>query len=388
MANPRTRRKAAWAALLLGVLAAVLLVLLWPSPPPPAASASQARQAPPAPMSVAPNARPAPLPAAPAAVEPPPETPGTTPARPPEAPPITLPPTTQPLAEEFYPGTTDWEDVPVDNQQNYLLRILPVRYNVVAPMPIAVRLEVLDRSGARQTLLNPHVRVRSLENDATPWIEVPVRDDGSGADALANDRQYTATLQPDAAQRKALLGRVLVEGSVDFPGVGTRTIPAGLIYTLGPRARLTGHWKDELKDGHLRLEAELEVEEAGIFTLMAQIFGPQMEPIAWVKQTETLPKGRGVIPLQVWGKVLHDSGIDGPYRVRQVLLTRDRADSADYDPGVTVEEAYRTKAYRSKDFSGADWQEPPRVLQEEITAEHPSQRDKPGPLRTRSVSRP
>jgi hypothetical protein len=312
--------------------------------------------------------------------QPPPEM--VTPSRPGDAPPVPLPPGTQPLAEEFFPGTTEWEEVPADNARQYLLRILPVRYNVVAPMPIAVRLELVDRAGRRVPLQDPRVRVRSADDETRPWIEVPVRDDGGGADATAGDRQYTATLLPDEGQKRLLLGRVLVEGSVYVPGTGTRTIPAMLIYTEGPRAKLTGRWKDYVKDGHLYLEAELEVEQAGIFTLMAQVFGPQMEPLAWVKQTEKLNKGRGTITLQVWGKVLHDSGIDGPYRVRQVLLTRDREGSADYDPGVTIEEAHRTKAYRAKELSAADYVEPPREV-EEVTADHPTQKDKPAPLRSR-----
>ncbi|MFL5346703.1 MAG: hypothetical protein ACJ8AT_18130 [Hyalangium sp.] len=313
---------------------------------------------------------------------PPAPTPGTSPAVPPEPPPIELPPTTQVLTEEFFPGTTEWDGVPVDEDHRYELRILPVRYNVVAPMPIAVQLEMINRQGQRQPLPSPRVRVRSLENAAQAWIDVPVKDDGSGSDTQAGDLLYTATLQPNEDQKKQLYGQVLVEGAVEVPGTGLRVVPSGLIYTRGPRAKLTGRWRDFVRQGHLELEAELEVEEAGLFTLMAQVFGPNLEPIAWVKQMEHLPGGRGHITLEVFGKVLHDSGIDGPYRVREVLLTRDYDNSSRYEPGVTVEEAHRTRAYRASEFS-PDAYTPPKRDVEEITAEHPSQRDKPPPERTR-----
>jgi len=286
------------------------------------------------------------------------------------------------LAEEFYPGTTDWEDVPVDETQQYSLRILPQRYNVVAPMPIVVLLEIADRQGRRQPLPNPHVRVRALDDERRPWIDVPVKDDGSGADEQAGDLRYTATLQPNREQKKQLVGRVLVEGSVDVPGVGTRVIPAVLIYTQGPRAKLTGRWKDSVRNGSLALEAELDVEEPGLFTLMAQVFGPHLEPIAWVKQTQKLGSGRGTLTLEVFGKVLHDVGVDGPYRVRQVLLSRDYENSGDYDPGVTIEEAHQTKPYQAREFSPAPYTPPPRIV-EEVNAHHPSQKDKPPPERTR-----
>ncbi len=394
MAEAVKRRRGWWAAVL-GVTIVVLGALLWPRdtediPEPAQAPVSQApaptsppgRAAPPAPsLAVAPPAVPA------ASPEPEPEQlpPGATPSVPPDAPPIELPPTTQVLAEEFFPGTTEWEGIPVDESHQHQLRILPLRYNVVAPMPIAVLLEMIDRQGQRQPLPSPRVRMRSLDGSTQPWIDVPVKDDGSGADSRAGDLLYTATLQPSAEQKKQLNGQVLIEGSVDVPGTGTRVIPSVLIYTRGPRAKLTGRWRDFPRDGHLYLEAELEVEEAGFFTLMAQVFGPNLEPIAWVRQLEQLPAGRRHMTLEVFGKVLHDTGIDGPYRVRQVLLTRDYENSSRYDPGVTIEEAHQTRAYRASEFSPAPYQPPPRVV-EEITADHPSQRDKPPPERTRDLT--
>jgi hypothetical protein len=389
-----TKRRGVWGGLLAAVAALVLVALLWPrggEPSPTPEDTSITRTPTPA---DAPTAR-APPPAVRtamstmAAAEPSPalesRPPGTTPEKPPEAPPIELPPTTQVLAEEFYPGTTDWEDVPVDETHQYSLRILPRRYNVVAPMPLAVLLEIVDGQGKRQPLSNPRVRVRALDDDSRPWIDVPVKDDGSGTDEQAGDLRYTATLQPNREQKKLLLGRVLIEGSVDVPGVGTRTIPSGLIYTLGPRAKLTGRWSDSVRNGSLVLEAELEVEEPGLFTLMAQVFGPHQEPLAWVKQTEKQGTGRGTMKLEVFGKVLHDAGVDGPYRVRQVLLTRDHENSSEYEPGVTIEEAHQTKPYRAREFSPDAYVPPPRTV-EEITADHPSQKDKPPPERTRDTS--
>jgi hypothetical protein len=394
MAEAAKSRRGGWAGAAVAVGVLVLVALLWPrgtedTPAPEVAQVSPAPAPAPTPER-APRPTPSP-PAAPAAVtaEPPapaPEPPpGTTPSVPPDAPPIELPPTTQVLAEEFFPGTTEWEGIPIDESHQYQLRILPARYNVVAPMPIAVQLEMIDRQGQRQPLPSPRVRLRALENSSQPWIDVPVRDDGKGADKSAGDLLYTATLQPSPEQQKQLFGQVLIEGSVEVPGVGTRVIPSILIYTRGPRAKLTGRWRDFLRDGHLYLEAELEVEEPGLFTLMAQVFGPNLEPIAWVRQLERLPAGRGHITLEVFGKVLHDAGIDGPYRVRQVLLTRDYENSSAYDPGVTIEEAHRTRAYRASEFSPAAYVQPPRQV-EEITADHPSQRDKPPPERQREMA--
>jgi hypothetical protein len=389
------RHRALWVGALVGLAALVWWALPWPGDPAsPLPEPSAVALAPALPATVAPPAgRPpaasaTPLPAAPEPASPresPP--PGTTPARPPDAPPIELPPTTQALAEEFYPGTTDWEDIPVDDSHAHRLRILPRRYNVVAPRPLAVWLEMTDAQGRRQPLPSPQVRMRALDDGARPWIDVPVKDGGEGEDEAAGDRRYTASLQPTREQKKALLGRVLIEARVDVPGVGTRMIPSVLLYTEGPRAKLTGRWRDTVRHGNLELEAELVVEQPGVFTLMAQVFGPRLEPLAWVKRTESLGAGRGTMTLEVFGKLLHDQGIDGPYRVRQVLLTRDQENSSDYEPGETVEEAHQTKPYPASGFSAEAYVPPPRTV-EEVTAEHPSQRDKPPPERTRDVDTP
>jgi hypothetical protein len=395
MAQPVKNRRGAWAGAAVALAVLALAVWLWTRGPELEQQPEPVQvAAPPAPVPVAATVRPpspAPtvmepaVPVATPALAPTAPSPGTTLAAPPEPPPIELPPTTQVLTQEFFPGTTEWEEIPVDEAHQLQLRILPLRYNVVAPMPIAVQLEMINKQGQRQPLPSPRVRVRSLDDTAQPWIEVPVKDDGSGSDARAGDLLYTATLSPNAEQKKQLFGQVIAEGSVEVPGTGTRVIPSVLIYTQGPRAKLTGRWRDFLRHGHLELEAELEVEEAGQFTLMAQVFGPNLEPIAWVRQMEKLPAGRGHLTLEVFGKVLHDAGLDGPYRVRQVLLTRDDENSSRYDPGPTLEEAHRTRAYRASEFSAEAYQPPPREVVE-ITAEHPSQRGKPPPERTRVMA--
>jgi hypothetical protein len=291
------------------------------------------------------------------------------------APPIEIAPDTQKLTAEFVPGTTEWEDVPIDESGALSLRILPVRYNVVAPDPIVVWLEVVDHAGRRVEAPRAGVRVRPMASASdADWIELPVVD--------AGDHHYVATLAPDAAQATRLLGHVIVEGRVDMPGAGVRRVPSGLMYTRGPGARFTGAGRDWIEDGHLRLEAELAIDHPGTFTINAQIVGPDREPIAWVRSTAALGQGTQHIDMQVWGKALHDAGIDGPYRVRNVLLVRELLDTGDYEPGRTIEEAHRTKPYKASEFSTAVWVDPgPQGPQ--VGPDDPSQRGKPGPIGSR-----
>jgi hypothetical protein len=360
--------------------ALLLALILWLAARGHDTPASASTPAPTAAVASAPTtpAAPAPTMAAPQPVEPDdlgPGTPGTEPEVPKAAPPVELSPDTQKLAAEFVPGTTDWDDVPVDESGALSLRILPVKFNVVAPDPIVVWIEVVDRKGQRVAASGAGVRVRRItSNSDADWIELPTTDDGS--------HRYVATLAPSAAQTQALLGRVLVEGRVEMPGAGVRRIPSGVIYTRGPAARFTGAWRDWIEDGHLRLEAELQVERAGTFTINAQIVGPNREPIAWVRNTAALGEGTQHIDMQVWGKALHDDGIDGPYHVRDVLLVRELLDTGEYEPGRTIEEAHVTKPYKAAEFSSAVWVDPgPQGPQ--VGPDDPSQQGKPGPIGAR-----
>jgi len=291
-------------------------------------------------------------------------------------PPVVLPPDTQQLTGEFVPGTTEWEEVPLGEGRHEVIRFLPAHYNVIAPQPIVLYLEIVDpATGKRIDAALPRARVKPFDAGDDAWIEAAMRDDGRGGDEVAGDHRYTASIQPGPK----LLGRVAAEGIVELAGAGVRRIPQALIYTNGPRAHLTGRWRDEAKDGHLVLSPELAVEAAGTFTLMAQLVGPTRQPIALVRATEQLDAGTHWMTLRVWGKAIHDAEIDGPYEVRNVLIRRDNAEQGSYEPGPTILSAYHTRPYRAKDFSDAAYVEP-TARGEDIGPTHPSQRDNPPPL--------
>ena len=220
---------------------AVAVYLLWPRSEHEAAAPRDERT--PAPAARTEPANPAPSIAAP--------DPFSAPSVPAGAPPITLPPDTQMLAEEFVPGTTEWEEVPLLEETNVVLRFVPEHYNVFAPDPIVLFLEVVD-NGKRIAAGTPHARLRSSEVAGDDgWIDIAMIDDGS--------HRYVARYTPKPQDK--LFGHVVAEGVVTMPKAGTRRIPQALIYTRGPRAHLTGRWRDEARDGHLYLSAEIVVDE-------------------------------------------------------------------------------------------------------------------------------
>ena len=360
-------------ALVAGLVVVALLVWWWRRPREADAPAPTARPA------VQPNAVNVPpvlaMPGAPRADEPPPS--AVAPIIPTAAPPIELPPDTERLQAEFVPGTTEWEEVPLVEGSPRVIRFLPAKYNVIAPSPIVLYLEVVDTATKKRVALdNPRVRVRPFEHE-DQWIDATVADDG--------EHRYIATITPTSAQQKALTGHVVAEGIVESREGGVRRIPQGLIYTMGPRAKLTGHWRDEARDGSLFVSAELDVEAPGQFTLMAQLVGPAREPIALTRAMARLDTGTHWMTMRVWGKAIRDTGISGPYEVRNVLLTRDMNERGDYDPGPTVISAHHTAAYKVEQFSDAPYVEPPVAQGEVIDSQSPSQRNNPPPLYPQSA---
>ncbi|MGZ3455262.1 MAG: choice-of-anchor X domain-containing protein [Polyangiales bacterium] len=277
------------------------------------------------------------------------------------APAVDLPADTQKLAKEFVPGTTEWEEVPLLENTNVVIRVLPKRYNVIAPQPITVFVEIVDlATSARTKPDRAYVRLRPYDAKSDDWIEIAAVDDGTNDDEKAGDGRYTASLLPSGDVAKRLFGHVLVEGVVETKAAGVRRVPHTLIYTLGPRAKMTGKWRDARKDGHLIIEGECEVEESGLFSLMGQLVGPSNEPIAL---TRTFPpvkleKGTHWITLRTWGKAIRDSGVDGPYLLRNVLLTRLANEKGDYDPGETIVAAHTTGKYSAQEFSADPWTAP------------------------------
>jgi hypothetical protein len=111
-----------------------------------------------------------------------------------------------------------------------------------------------------------------------------------------------------------------------------------------PSARLTGRYRDEVRDGSLVIAAEVEVAEAGRFHLAGTISSMAGEPIGTAQAALTLQPGRRWIPLSFYGLMFQDRKAAGPYRLGSVALTTTtRMPNALSD---LVENAYVTRGHR------------------------------------------
>jgi hypothetical protein len=308
------------------------------------------------------------------------DTPVTPPARPGRFP---YPPGSLPLVQGTSPSAQPPEDDTIDPKTGDHVVFGP-RFAFVHPDdPLVIDLQLLNKLNANMPVADGVARFRpdGSDVDKGPWFTVALVDDGSGADLAAGDLHYTATFQPDAAQKAALLRggtHVFVDVGFSPPnGNGLRRFSTVMEYSREPDATLSGKYTDAFDRGSLVIDAGVTVTAAGQFRVVGSLYGAG-QAIGFASNTATLGVGEGSIPLLFFGKILHDKGIDGPYELRFVLLTQHLPDGNDL-PGDTVDPAYTTQSYSARAFSDAAYA-PPADTYAKVDNSDPSQQDKPPPV--------
>jgi len=298
-----------------------------------------------------------------------------------EAPPY--PPWCQPIAEGSDPAHTVKDDNPIDAKAGLHVLMGPRQFVVHPPDPIVIDLTVLNSLGAKLPITNGVARFRPDGTTITsgPWFEVPFVDDGTGADLGAGDHDYTAAFLPSDDQ-KAILFKAgeHVMGEVAFEAPdnhGLMRYPLVVEYSREPSAKINGKYSDAPANGGLVINVGVTAEQAGNYRVIGSLYaGDGQRSIAFATARATLGTGDGDIPLAFFGKVLRDSGIDGPYELRYLMLFEQVSEGTEI-PGDTVDNAYTTAAYSASSFSADSYQAPPIEV---VDMNSPSQQDKPPPL--------
>lgn len=83
-------------------------------------------------------------------------------------------------------------------------------------------------------------------------------------------------------------------------------------------AQLTGGARDFVRDESLVVAVDVDVARAGFYRFDANLYDPSGEPVAFAAWKGELAPGLQSVDLGVYGKVLRDAGIPGPYTVEQI----------------------------------------------------------------------
>ena len=264
------------------------------------------------------------------------------------------PPGSQPLTEGTDPRMQPPEDDTVDAEHGIRCVFGPRVGALHPPDPIILDLEVFNSLGAHLPITEGVARFRPENGspDKGPWFKVAFADNGAAPDLLPNDMKYTATLSPDAAQQAQLLAggtHVMVEVAFMAPnGLGPRKYSTVVRYNRQPDASLNGKYAEAVAGGSLVVNVGVTATQPGDYRVIASLYGGD-QAIAFASQVAHLDAGDGSVPLTFFGKILHDSKIDGPYELRYMMLSQRLG--PDTLLGDTLDPAFTTQFYRAAQFS-------------------------------------
>jgi hypothetical protein len=152
------------------------------------------------------------------------------------------------------------------------------------------------------------------------------------------DGTLVATLQipPETARRNRGEWGVQVDAWIG----GERRSPTNHFFLMATDARVTGPYRVDLENGNLVAYVGIDASAPSRQHLKGELWGPHGEAIsyAWVRNDAT-PVGPSTMKLTFYGKVIHDSGVDGPYEIKNLLLTtfednNDRLENPAVSPGL------------------------------------------------------
>lgn len=208
----------------------------------------------------------------------------------------------------------------------------------------------------------------------SPLPPIGFGDDGNNGDVKANDRIYTFLVRPTDQD----WGDMFLEA--DMQVKGHRHNQRVTWYSTPHRvAEFKSGVQDEIKGGSLIVRVPVTILKKGYFNFAANLqqAGGQKEYIASSTWEGDLEAGAQTISFEFFGKIIRDSGKDGPYLVDDI---RGRRNNSPVTPSMVkkaMEEgreisgehkeplwefiepapAYTTaRAYKSDEFSTQEWE--------------------------------
>ncbi len=244
--------------------------------------------------------------------------------------------------------------------QETVFRFASDRHHVEHGEALTATIEVWPQ-GARERRLPVtfHSAIVEAFGTGRTGVTLTFRDDGADGDAVAGDRRYTARLVPSEHAALERAQRVRLQVDLEAAGV-QRLAHLDFTYTPRPLLDLVGVEAGP-EDGHLAVALALDVHDPGHYQISADVLAEDgVTPIGWITHPwEDLDVGRRTVTLTLFGKVLHDRGLAGPYVIANLRAER-RADDAEVEMWWSDPRTFRTAAVGLDAFSPAPWDGPER----------------------------
>ena len=181
-------------------------------------------------------------------------------------------------------------------------------------------IQAVDENNLPLPLTIRNASARTMADGGTPvklvQASLNFTDNGSGADDLAGDGNYTARLSPAAQGFERYNGsiRTLAEvtangqqGMVQFDVIYTPDVPA-----------TWGSVREAVEAGSLNFYMKLNVRVPGRYVVSGRVDDANGVPFALVQYNEELTAGVREVRLQVFGALIRDKNPSFPLRLRDV----------------------------------------------------------------------
>jgi hypothetical protein len=139
----------------------------------------------------------------------------------------------------------------------------------------------------------------------TPVVMQPFVDDGTQGDLQAGDGIYTALLDPMAEGFGNFSGMIRTELIVQS-GDQQGYVAFDVVYSPQVPATWTGPVRDVVQDGSLDFILAASVMQPGRYVITGRVDDATGKPLALVSFNDELGAGAQQVPLQVYGRLLHD----------------------------------------------------------------------------------
>ena len=204
-------------------------------------------------------------------------------------------------------------------------------------MPVTVHAAIVEAAGIGRT-----------------GISLTYRDDGEGGDAVAGDRIYTNRLVPSEHTNLGAARAVRLQVELEAGGV-RRLAHLDFSYTPRPLLELLDV-TTRVRDGGLAITLAIEVFEPGAYRFDADVFaGDGTTQIGWITEAwQQLAAGHSRVDLVLFGKVLRDRGIAGPYIIKNLRAER-RNDDSDIEMWWADHRSFRTQPFALEVFADEPW---------------------------------
>jgi hypothetical protein len=251
-------------------------------------------------------------------------------------------------------------ELPFDDRpgQETTYRFGADRAHVMAGEALTTFIEVIRlRDRERVEIDVPTAFVVSLSGAAPGRsVSLSYHDDGKDGDEVAGDRRYTNRFVPSSEESLRTAQQVHIRAIVRHDGIERAMVRD---FTYAPRLLVNVHGvSDAAEEGNLVVRLDATVAEAGTYTFEANLLGNDDEPLAYADVSVTLGAGRTTVKLPFFGRILHDKGAAGPYRVKDIRGMRRSLGGAEDDIRFHVAVTHTTRPYELDAFSKAAWDSP------------------------------